>query len=72
MLTEYIHAALKKANYMLLDDGSWYADIPDFQGVWANGETVEDCRSELKEVLEEWLMLKIRDDDPIPVVALAC
>ena len=69
MLTEYIHAALKKANYMLLDDGSWYADIPDFQGVWANGETVEDCRSELKEVLEEWLMLKIRDDDPIPAVA---
>jgi predicted RNase H-like HicB family nuclease len=34
--------------------------------VWANGATVENCRKELREVLEEWLLLKIRDNDPIP------
>ena len=68
MITEYISAALKKAEYKRLEDGSWFAEIPGFDGVWANGETVEICRSELSEVLEEWLILKIRDNDPLPVV----
>jgi predicted RNase H-like HicB family nuclease len=35
-------------------------------GVWANEATVETCREVLQEVLEEWLLLKIRDNDPIP------
>ena len=68
MLTEYIQAALRKANYKKLEDDSWFVEIPGFQGVWANGETVEECRHELCEVLEEWLILKIKDNDPIPVV----
>jgi predicted RNase H-like HicB family nuclease len=29
---------------------------------------VEECRHELTEVLEEWLILKIRDRDPIPEI----
>ena len=68
MLTEYINAALKRAEYKKLEDGSWFAEIPGFQGVWANGDNVEGCRSELREVLEEWLIIKIRDNDPIPAV----
>jgi predicted RNase H-like HicB family nuclease len=66
MLTEYILTALKRAQYKKLDDGSWFAEIPGFKGVWANGDTVETCRTELREVLEEWLILKIKDNDPIP------
>ncbi|HHT9120831.1 MAG TPA: type II toxin-antitoxin system HicB family antitoxin [Candidatus Hypogeohydataceae bacterium YC41] len=42
--------------------------MPGFEGVWANGKTVEECRKELVEVLEEWLIFKLRDKDPIPVV----
>ncbi len=68
MLFEYIHEALKKADYKLLDNGTWFAEIPGFEGVWANGQTVEECRIELQEVLEEWLVLKIRDRDPIPQI----
>ena len=30
MLTEYIHAALKRAEYKKLEDGSWFAEIPEF------------------------------------------
>jgi predicted RNase H-like HicB family nuclease len=66
MLLEYCERALQKAEYKKLEDGSWYAGIPGFEGVWANGATVENCRKELREVLEEWLLLKIRDNDPIP------
>jgi len=68
MLTEYISAALRKAEYKKLPDGTWFAEVPGFEGVWANGNTVEEVRSEVREVLEEWLILKIRDADPLPVV----
>ena len=68
MLLTYIQKALEKAQYKMLDDKTWYADIPGFEGVWANAKTVEECRQELVEVLEEWLVLKIRDQDPIPVL----
>ena len=60
--------ALEKAEYKKLDDRTWFAEIPGFEGVWANGNTVEECRTELLEVLEEWLILKLRDSDPIPEV----
>ena len=66
MLTEYIQAALRRSVYKQLEDQTWFAEIPGFEGVWANAATVEACRSELAEVLEEWLLLKIHDHDPIP------
>ena len=68
MLFKYIQKALEKAQYKVLDDGTWFAEIPGFEGVWANANTVEACRNELQEVLEEWLVLKIRDRDPIPEI----
>jgi len=58
MLTEYIQAALKKARYEILsDDSSFYGEIPGFSGVYANAGTLEECRSELREVLEDWILL---------------
>ena len=45
MLTEYIHAALKRGEYKKLEDQSWFAEIPGFEGVWANGGTIEECRA---------------------------
>jgi predicted RNase H-like HicB family nuclease len=68
MLVEYIQGALEDAEYKRLENGTWFAEIPGFKGVWANGKTVEECRKELVEVLEEWLILKLRDADPVPLV----
>ncbi|MBW2039132.1 MAG: type II toxin-antitoxin system HicB family antitoxin [Deltaproteobacteria bacterium] len=68
MLFEYLQKALGKAEYKKLDDGTWFAEIPGFEGVWANAETVEECRRELWEVLEEWVLLKLKDGDPIPAL----
>jgi len=69
MLTQYIQAAMRQAKYEILpDDGSFYGEIPDFQGVWANAKTLEGCREELAEVLEEWIFLNIADNKPLPVV----
>jgi predicted RNase H-like HicB family nuclease len=60
MLIEYIQKAVERAEYKKLDDGTWYAEIPGFEGVWANKKSVEKCRKELIEVLEEWLFLNTR------------
>ncbi len=68
MLFEYAQKAIEKASYKQLEDGSWFAEIPDFQGVWAQGKTVESCRKELWSVLEEWLVLKLRDGDSLPKI----
>lgn len=59
MLRSYLQAALHQARYELLDDdGSFYGEIPDCQGVFANAATLEECRQQLEEVLEslrkEW------------------
>lgn len=53
------------AKYKQLDDGNWFASISGFDGVWASCETVEETRNELIEVLEEWLVLKFKDNEEI-------
>jgi predicted RNase H-like HicB family nuclease len=69
MLTEYIEAAMRKARYEILsDDNTFYGHIPGFDGVYSNAEDLEACRSELKEVLEEWVMLGISRHALLPVV----
>lgn len=69
MLTKYIQAAMDNAHYEILsDDGSYYGEIPGFQGIYANGVTLEACREELQEVLEEWLLLRISQHLPLPQV----
>jgi predicted RNase H-like HicB family nuclease len=69
MLSQYIQAAMRQAKYKILeDDKSFYGEIPGFQGVYANAETLEDCRDELAEVLEEWIFLHLSDNTPLPEV----
>src|SRR3989338_7732404 len=66
MLTQYILKQLGSARYKLLEDGTYFGEIPRLQGVWASGSSLESCREELREVLESWLLLKLRSKDPIP------
>lgn len=69
MLTNYINAAMGKAHYEILPDGEGYfGKIEGIQGVWVNADTLEACREELKEVLEEWLLLGLKMGHPIPVI----
>ena len=68
MLTAYIQSAMRKAHYDLLEDTTYYGEIPGFQGVWGNADTLEGCRQELQEVLEEWLLFSFSRGLPVPVV----
>ncbi len=51
MLTEYIQAAMRRAHYEILEDGTFYGEIPDFQGVYADADTLTDVpiREECRE-----------------------
>jgi predicted RNase H-like HicB family nuclease len=67
MLTAYIRAAMRQARYDILEgDGSFYGHIPATPGVWAKAKTLEACREELQEVLEDWLTLGLRLGHPVP------
>jgi predicted RNase H-like HicB family nuclease len=66
MFTEYIRAAIRKARYEILPDGTFYGEIVGFKGVYANEDTVEKCREELEEVLEGWILLRVSLHYPLP------
>lgn len=68
VLTEYLGAAMRQAAYEILPDGTFYGEIPGFQGVYANSETLEACRVQLQEVLEGWLILGLQLGHELPVV----
>ena len=68
MLIEHINAALRQAHYEILDDDTIYAEIPELPGVYANALTVEECRSELQSVIEEWIVLGLRLGHAFPTV----
>jgi predicted RNase H-like HicB family nuclease len=69
MLTEYLKAAMAKAKYELLGGGEgFYGEIPGFQGVLAQANTLEACRDELAGTLEDWLLFRISRQLPIPVL----
>jgi predicted RNase H-like HicB family nuclease len=69
MLLEYIQAALHHAKYEILsEDGSYYGEIPECNGVYANTKTLEDCREELQTVLEEWVLFRVHRSLPLPII----
>ena len=68
MLTRYIQAAMNHAQYELLGDKTFYGSIPGFEGVWANEPTLEACRQELQDALEDWLLLGVSLGHELPIV----
>ena len=69
MLTKYIEAAMRHAHYeMLADDNSFYGEISECRGVYANAGALEDCRTELAEVLEDWLLFRIHKNLALPTI----
>ena len=69
MLIDYLRAAMGKARYELLGEGEgFFGEIPGFDGVLAQADTLEACRDELASTLEDWLLFRISRNLPVPVV----
>ena len=69
MLIEYINTALELAKYeMIENDEPFYAQIEELQGVWACGKNLEECRRNLKESIESWLIFSLQNGYEIPIL----
>jgi predicted RNase H-like HicB family nuclease len=68
MLSDYMDKAMQHAQYERIEDGTYFATIPGFEGLWANGSTEQECKKQLREVLEGWILLGIAHHDTLPEV----
>lgn len=69
MLVEYINTSLSNAHYEIIqDEEPYYGEIPDLPGVYATGITLEECRKNLAEVIDNWLIIRLRRGMPIPPI----
>ncbi len=59
---------MRRATYEILEDGVFYGEIPGFQGVYADTDSLEECREQLQEVLEQWIVLGFQLKHPLPVL----
>ena len=71
MISQYVGQALARAQYRLLEDGSFAATVRGLRGVVATGATLEACRQQLSEVTEEWVLVRIARGLPVPALGKA-
>lgn len=70
MLANYFDQAMEIAVYEIIEeDGTYWGEIPELQGVWAQHKTPEGCRRELREALSDWVALRLRLGLHIPEIA---
>ncbi len=60
-LTNYINSVMSEFTIKTLEDNTYFAEIPSCPGVWANEKDQQKCVETLREVLEEWLVLELRE-----------
>jgi len=59
MISQYLATALERAHYEIIDDEEpYYGEVPELPGVWTTGNTLEECRKNLAEVIEGWVLLR--------------
>ena len=69
MLLQYIQIALECAHYEIIEDEEpFYGAVPPLAGVWATGKTLEECRRNLAESIEDWVLFSIAKGLPIPAL----
>jgi predicted RNase H-like HicB family nuclease len=66
MIRQYVEQALRAATYDKLEDGTFCAEVPGLQGVLATSGTLEGCREQLAEVVEEWVLVRVSRGLPVP------
>ena len=59
---------MRAANYEKLEDGTYCGVIKKCPGTIAFAATLYECQEELRSVLEDWLIVKLRHGDRIPVI----
>ena len=66
MIIAYVREALERVEYEKLADGSYVAEVAGLQGVLGTGETLESCRTNVAEVVEEWVLIRVARGLSVP------
>jgi predicted RNase H-like HicB family nuclease len=66
MSSNYLLSAMQQAQYKILGDGTYCGEIPGFRGVLANAATLDECREQLQDVLEAWVLLGVKLGHELP------
>ena len=69
VLTHYVEEALSLATYEKLEDGTHCGRIPECPGVIAFASTMRACRSEVRAVLEDWILVGLKLGHGLHVIA---
>ena len=64
-LAEYVQAALSRIEYERDEDGWIVASVPGIQGAFTQGETYEEARANLAEVIEGNVMIDLQMGWPV-------
>jgi predicted RNase H-like HicB family nuclease len=68
MISRYVARALERAQYRLLADGTFCATVRGLRGVIGTGTTLETCRRDLAEVVEEWVLVRVARGLAVPAL----
>lgn len=68
VISRYVENALRGARYRMLEDGTFCATVPGLRGVIANARTLEACREQLAEVVEEWVLVRVARGLAVPAM----
>ncbi len=68
MLAEYIRIVLKYAVFEPIEDGELFCSVPQFRGAWAKASTHQECLVKLASVLEEFILMDLKDGLLLPEV----
>ncbi len=71
VITNYISEALHRARYSVVDGGVFCATVPGLPGVIATAASLEACRDELAQVVEEWVLVRVSRGLAIPRLGAA-
>jgi len=65
-LQQFIENKLSKAHYEFDESvNQWVGSIKGIPGVYTQAENIEKAREELAEILEEWILFGLRDNQKL-------
>jgi len=64
-IVNYVEKMLRRANYEFDErTNSWCASVDDLPGEYAQADWVEEVRTELAEVIEEYVLVSLQGKSP--------
>jgi len=68
VITRFLDRALRRAQYRQVDGGIFCATVRGLRGVIATGPSLQACRDQLTEVVEEWVLVRVTRGLRVPTL----